>query len=293
MEQNIEYTWSDKPIDMPDTAIVKIKMFGSHADTKTSMSNPTGIEALTSRKRISGTQYVDGNGEIHDYDYSRESRSITSVKDSIKKIREYIEYNFADFECWHITLTYAEQNFDFAKTAHDFDLFIDRLKTRYKQYSLQYLRIIEPHANGAWHIHILVKSAACEEQLRLSETDTTKIWGKGNATARQVANINELVTYFGTVHSSIKNDGHKLSKTEIKQQRWHYYPKGGNIFAKSNSIVPPPDGTTTKAELSKYLSEHNYNTESSKQSSLFVSDTETGVIYNQINYQRFDKNADL
>lgn len=288
MENNTGYTWSNKLSDIPDKSKVKVTMYNGYADTVTTKNNPAGIAALQERKRISKTEYVDSVGEIHEYK-SSEGRDL---KDTIKKIRKYIEYNFIDFECWHITLTYAEQEFNYAKAAHDCELFLGRLATRYKKYAFEYFRIIEPHANGAWHIHILVKSATEDIQIKLSASVITEVWGKGNATARQVGAIQEMINYFGTVHTHIKQNGHKLSKTEKKQLRWHYYPKRVRIYAKSNGIEEPPEDDTTTDELSDYLSEHGYDTNSSSQSSLYISDTETGVILNTINYQRFNKIAD-
>lgn len=288
MENNIGYTWSENLSDMPNKSKVKVTMYNDHADTVITKNNPAGIAALQNNKRISKTEYLDEFGEIHEYN----SNNKRDLKDTIKKIRKYIEYNFTDFECWHITLTYAEQEFNYAKVAHDCELFLGRLATRYKEYALEYFRIIEPHANGAWHIHILVKSATADIQLKLSAATITEVWGKGNATARQVSKIKEMINYFGTVHSIIKEDGHKLSKTEIKQLRWHYYPKRVRIHAKSNGIKEPPEDDTTTDKLLDYLSEHGYDTNSSNQSSLYVCDTETGVILNTINYQRFNKIED-
>lgn len=241
MKNKTDYTWSNTLADMPDTAKVKVTMYKNYADTVTTKSNPAGTAALRNARRISKTQYVDSDGEIHEYKTSE----VRDLKDTIKKIRKYIENNFTDFECWHIALTYAEQNFDFRQAADDCKSFLGRLATRYKEYSFEYLRIIEPHANGAWHIHILVKSAVENIQLKLSETVITEVWGNGNATARQVGKIQEMINYFGTVHSHIKSDGHKLSKTEIKQLRWHFYSKRVRIQAKSNGIVEPPEDDTT------------------------------------------------
>lgn len=288
MKDNTGYTWSNKLSDMPDTAKVKVTMYKDYADTVTTKNNPAGIAALQNHKRISKTEYVDNDGEVHEYK-SNESRNL---KDSIKKIRKYIEYNFTDFECWHVTLTYAEQTFDFGQAAHDCELFLGRLATRYKNYVFEYFRIIEPHANGAWHIHILVKSATDDIQLKLSSAVITEVWGLGNATARQVGAIQEMINYFGTVHTHIKQDGHKLSKTERKQLRWHYYPKRKRIYAKSKGIAEPPEDDTTTDKLLDCLSKHGYDTNSSSQSSLYISDTETGVILNTINYQRFNKKED-
>lgn len=288
MKNNTGYTWSNKLSDMPDTAKVKVTMYKDHADTVTTKNNPAGIAALQEHKRISKTEYVDNDGEIHEY----KNNEVRDLKDSIKKIRKYIAHNFTDFECWHVTLTYAEQTFDFGQAAHDCELFLGRLATRYKNYAFEYFRIIEPHANGAWHIHILVKSATDDTQLKLSSAVITEVWGLGNATARQVGAIQEMINYFGTVHTHIKQDGHKLSKTEQKQLRWHYYPKRKRIYARSNGIEEPPEDDTTTDKLLDCLSEHGYDTNSSSQSSLYISDTETGVILNTINYQRFNKKED-
>ena len=289
MENQVGYVWSDKLSNMPDNAKVKITMYKDHADTVITKNNPAGIAALQNAKRISKTQYVDNDDEVHEY----KSNEVRDLKDTIKRIRKYIEYNFADFECWHITLTYTVQTFDFGQAAHDCELFLGRLATRYKEYVFEYFRIIEPHANGTWHIHILVKSATADTQLKLSAAVITEVWGKGNATARQVGAIQEMVNYFGTVHSNIKADGHKLSKTELKQLRWHYYPKEKRIYARSNGIVEPPEDDTTIGKLSDYLSEHGFDTNSSSQSSLAVCNTETGEILNKINYRRFNKKEDL
>lgn len=289
MDDKITYTWSDELADMPDTANVKVTLYNDYADTITYNNNSSGTEALQNNRRISATQYVDDNGEIHDYDYSRKNRSIESTKESIKKIRKYIVYNFNDFECWHITLTYKIQEFDFTKAARDCDLFLDRLATRYNEYKIEYLRVIEPHKNGAWHIHILVKSSIEGVHIKLSNSVISKIWGLGNTTANQVYSVDNIAAYLGTAHSEIKNTAHKLSKTEQKQLRWRYYPKGERIYTKSNGIKSPPSSKMSNSELSAYLSEQGYDIQSDTQSSLRVSDAETGAIINTVNYQTFQK----
>lgn len=288
-QNNFTYTWSDELAEMPDDAIVKVTRFTRHAEAVTVKNNRKGIEALQNNRRISSTQYVDADGVIHDYECKGKERSVDSVKESIKKIRSLIQYNFLDFELWHVTLTYAEHEYDFKKAANDFVLFFGRLETHYRQYKLEYLRIIEAHDNGAWHTHVLMKTADPKIQLRLSAAEIEQVWGKGSVKARQVGSVDEMIKYFGTVHREIKQDGHKLSKTEQKQLRWHYYPPKERIYAKSNGIKTPPTDKIEKDELQEYLQEYGYKTTSNSQSSLVVTDTETGKQLNTINYETFIK----
>jgi len=280
---------------MAKTATTKITLFKDRARAKTYSSTSTGKGFLTTT-RISKEQFVDGDGVIRDYNKYDDRLHSDGISVSIKKVRDYIEYNFTAFDSWLITLTYTPQEFDFDKVVKDFEKFYNNRLTayymKYNGYKFEYLRLIEPYENGAWHVHLLLKSAVEGEQLRLSADVIEKKWKHGEIRLTQIYNAEGLACYFGTVYNNddIK-DKNTLTKTMIKQLRWYHYPVERKIYTKSNGIKKPPGADTTEEEKKDVLQENGYETESYRDSSLLRTDAKTGETINGINYQNFKKRA--
>ena len=200
-------------------------------DVVTSNANKKGDSPLTKIKRISKDSYINLiTGEVSEYKRTgSKGDNFAAIKSSISKIRELILNNFTAFEGFLITLTYDKPVMDFNIATKDFVKFFDRLKYHYSNYKFEYLRIIEPHENGAWHIHVIVKSGIENQQIRFNQDDIIKVWSGGSIKISQITDVDGLARYFGTCHNKRHNTG-VMSKTMQKQSRWHYYPANVKII---------------------------------------------------------------
>lgn len=271
-----------------DTARSKMISYNNaeRIDIITSNGSKSGTKALTNIKRISKDSYVDlSTGEVREYKKSvSKADNIVAVKQSVRKIRMLILNNFTAFEGFHITLTYSEPMSDFNTAAKDYAKFFDRLKYYYHQYSFEYLRIIEPHAKGACHIHVIIKSGVKGQQIRIEENVVSKLWHGGSVKVTQIYNVEGLARYFGTFHSETTDQKNNL-KTMDKQSRWHYYPSNVRIYSKSKGIKYPAEIVTSYADAKKLLAEYKLISDPITYHAI----TESDDVVNSVLYERYKK----
>lgn len=252
MDRNIKIERSNEAHPLPPSVNVKITAYNDgHTDAVYSKANDIATAALTSSKRISRTNYVDtATGEIKEYKHSlTKADNIETFKESLKKLRRLILHNFAAFESFFITLTYAK-DIDYYQTRKDFDCFYNKLRYHYKGYLFDYLCIVEPQGSGKWHIHLLLKSAD-DKQIRISSTDVQNLWNNGNTSCKQIYDVSGLAAYFGTFNRDNKESG--TAKSAIKTERAGFYPSGARIYTKSKGIIYPVSETFSLEEAEKRL----------------------------------------
>ncbi len=249
--------------------------------------NTTGQNALSMTKRISKSQYMQvDTGEVFDYNVSElKADNTVSIKNSLKKLRKLILNNFIEFESFFVTLTYSEEMTDFDRAVNDYSKFYDNLKYHYRQYRLEYLRIIEPTESGVWHIHVLLKTSLCEERFVIKQEDVQTLWQHGSVNVKQVNDIQGLAAYFCTYHSKKSLANMWKSKSKAKQMRWKYYPRGAKIYTKSRGVVYPESVKVTRGQAEEFLDGYVRV----RESSITVSDTVTGNIINRVNYEHYKK----
>lgn len=271
---------------LPDEAVTTVTYIGEEATAVTSQ-NTAGGKALSTTKKISGDEYVNTEtGEVRKYRKNKSRTEDTaSIKATLKKLRELILNNFKEYESYFVTLTYAEDMQDFNKAVSDFRKFMDKFPNAYKDFKIEYLRIIEPTENGNWHIHCLIKTNVYSEKFILRESDIQNCWKYGTVKAEQIYDVNGLANYFCTVHSDKNLHEPPFTKSKIKQMRWRYYPVGARIYSKSNGIKYPKKEKVLHRDLDEVLSDYN----ASKKSTLNVIDENTGVVVNRITYETFHK----
>ena len=275
---NLEFVSCDFS-PLPDDCPAKATFFKDMIDVATWQRSLTGI------KRISKTQYINiETGEIFEYEIGNQKADNTlSIKNSLKRIGVLIRDNFAELKSFFVTLTYAEEMQDFDKAVSDFRKFYDKLKYHYKQYQLEYLRIIEPTENGIWHIHILLKSSIDSGKFIIKQEDVQALWKYGSVKVKQIYNVNGLIKYFCTYHSEKSMKNMRNSKSKMKQARWKYYPYGARIYAKSKGIVYPREERGTRIELDKYVVGHT----KIKETSVIVQ-SDTGSVFQRMTREYFD-----
>lgn len=162
----------------------------------------------------------------------------------------------------HLTLTYYPQVFDAYQPAQDFKLFWKKVLYRYPDY--RYISILEPHDNGAWHLHVLLRSFRESPQpidLKLLK----QLWTYGNTDARFLTDSPAFGAYFLPTE---RND---------KLKRLHYYPSGIRLYNSSRGMQRPIKKFMTLKEAS-YLTQ-NLELVSPTQIDILSSD---GHLLNQI-----------
>jgi hypothetical protein len=100
----------------------------------------------------------------------------------MRKLEQILKTNFDTVRnannALFVTLTYAELQFDADKVMADFKKFIKRLKYMYSTHKLDYVVVVEPHASGAWHLHMCIKSD--QPKLFIDNNEVMEpTWGHG------------------------------------------------------------------------------------------------------------------
>ncbi len=141
--------------------------------------------------------------------------------------------NFKNNDTKLITLTYATPQ----KRG---DLLAKDLKNYFKslsKYQFEYITVIEPHKNGSFHAHILLKFNSNPATNKLLKEK----WKHGHSKVEKVKNINALAHYFTS------------EKTEKKAKRLHFYPPNFKIYRSSSGIISPKAIKMTKEQfMSEY-----------------------------------------
>lgn len=271
---------------LPDESPSKVTFMGDAIEIVTSQST-SGQNALSMIKRISKSQYMRvDTGEVFEYNVSEQKADNTvSIKNSLKKLRRLIQTNFKEYESFFVTLTYSDEMRDFDKAVNDYSKFYDNLKYHYRQYRLEYLRIIEPTESGTWHIHILLKSSICKERFVIKLETVQTLWQHGSTKVEQVYNVQGLAAYFCTYHSKKSLANMRKSKSKAKQMRWKYYPCGARIYAKSKGIAYPTTLDTIRGNVDQFLTGYIDNGKSSYK----FTNKKRGNVIKIVNYEHYKK----
>lgn len=262
---------SHDDIDIEPFSTVTRKRFPKYVEIS-SMSRQNKTIKI---KKLDKDRYLNlMTGEIGYFEHTENrAQSLDYLAQSIKKIKDLINYNFqgTENEKW-VTLSYKDgvknPMRDVKKLYKDVSLFMKRLQYFYKDFGkLEYINCIEPQGTGSFHCHILVKF---EKEIYFNKPDLEKIWGHGWAYAKQKKDVRNLggyiSAYLGNIRSNDKNKyllkkkgikniefttTEKEKKAYIKGGRLHFYPTGIQIFRKSKGIVYPPVDVVKKGDAIK------------------------------------------
>ena len=172
----------------------------------------------------------------------------------------------------HLVLTYYPQTFDAYQPARDFKPFWKKVLYRYPDY--RYISVLEPHANGAWHLHVLLRSFSESPQL-IDLKRLQQLWPHGGTNARFLTDSPAFGSYF------------LPTQRNEKLQRLHYYPLGIRLYNSSLSMHRPIKEFMTLEEAS-YLTQ-GLKLISPSQIDILSSD---GYLLNQIRREVFQISAD-
>ena len=215
---------------------------------------------------IKGDRYVVlETGEIKNMNQESEKRTdnLDSVRRTMKRLRRLIGANFVSNEInrkdqlW-ITLTYREDVNATDKNSpeivyKDFKRFIRKLREKYNP-TIEYIAVLEPHASGRWHLHVLMKTMN-NSKLYIPNSDIENLWGKGFTSTKRLKNSDNVSAYVMAYVSNVEIDlkssdkGKANSKKVIKGGRLSFYPKGIRIYRRSRNLVDPKIQKGQKREV--------------------------------------------
>lgn len=286
--------------------LVRLKEMGNIYEVR-SMSRTPAMPI----KKLNKDYFVElGTGEIKEFKHTEHrTDNLTSVAQSLKHMREYINTNITDpRKVLFITLTYAANMQDPEQLYNDFRKFNMRLAYYIRKNDLplyEYLVAIEPQARGSLHAHLLLVFQ--KKAPFIPSVDLAKIWGHGFIKIRALKNIDNIGAYLsaylgdmelgealgvGTSGNSFKvvettdESGNRQSKAIVKGARLRLYPKGFRLFRKSKGIVPPVIKDFTEAEAMQEIG----NAALTYEKTIKIVD-DSGKTCNIINYRHYNKKS--
>lgn len=234
--------------------------------TVTKMGHITEIQYmekmnLTAKiKKINKDQYVVlETGEIKEFKHiENRSESYNSLRQTFKKIRYLINYNFHGHgNELHVVLTYEKNITDNKVLYADFKRFMTRLKRKYQDVSsIDYINVVEPQGRGAWHCHLLLRFNDINK-IFIPHAELSEMWSEGFVYIKSLKDVDNIGAYLSayladleltddTFRVAVKEDLKIVerevegeTKRFIKGGRLHMYPPGMNLYRKSRGIHFP------------------------------------------------------
>lgn len=227
--------------------------------TVTKMNHLTEIQYMEKMntsaniKKISKDSYVNlTTGEICDFNKTdNRSQGLNSLYQTFKKLRYLINGNFVgEKNELFVTLTYGGENRpnvgESSRISADFKSYHRKLQRRFG--NVQFIRVLEPHADGHAHLHVLLRFDD-HKSIYLSNSENAGFWGHGFVRVNRLSNIDNIGAYVSAYltdlpiseaesldsNSVVEKEGKKY----VKGGRVKYYPTGKQIFNKSKGIKYP------------------------------------------------------
>lgn len=211
-------------------------------------------------KKISKDQYVVlETGEIKEFNHiENRSESYNSLRQTFKKIRYLINYNFHGHgNELHVVLTYEKNITDNKVLYADFKRFMTRLKRKYQEVSsIDYINVVEPQGRGAWHCHLLIRFNDINK-IFIPHNELSEMWSEGFVYIKSLKDVDNIGAYLSAYLADIELDDKTIgiafsenrkvvereingeTKRFIKGGRLHLYPAGMNLYRKSKGILFP------------------------------------------------------
>lgn len=235
---------------------------------RTSFVPACHIKKVTDGAYMKGKYLPSGefvtDGEIYEVAKKPEGimRNRRSLRQIFRTLRQLIAANYTGGNSeLFVTLTYADQHNNPDKIYKDLDKFWKRLKYRYP--ALKYIAIVEPHASGNFHIHMLLANTNGEE-LYIPDAEMRKIWGQGITTTERLDDVDHMGAYFIAYFTNMEltpdevkiyadqdDVEYKNGKAYIKGKRLDYYPEKMRIYRHSSNCDKPQ--RRTGAEVDELL----------------------------------------
>ena len=190
-------------------------------------------------KKIDKEHYIVlSTGEIKEYNRNPKMKDIKSVKRSLDTAYRIIQFNWdSNKRTRLLTLTYKENMTDTIKLQKDFEKFIRKLRSKYKNTKIEYIYFVEPQKRGSLHIHAILFFD--KDRIPSLENTVSTIWTQGKF---QIENIRDIVAL-----------GKYLCKNREKDKRLDMYPSNMKIYKKSAGIKTPPREYKTGKEIKQII----------------------------------------
>ena len=185
------------------------------------------------------------------------------IRRAMKRLKGLVRTNFGrhySFERQaHLTLTYQGAMHCRETLEKNLKSFIRLMRKHHPEHEFAYIAVMEPHASGGWHIHMLLKSNLPlwhdNGVVGLCYKKTRELWRKaikrGGAVrhSRLPEDREDLGTYFTAYFSTIIPDEveasgdreamRAASKAAVKGSRLKFYPSGFKFYRCSRNIERP------------------------------------------------------
>lgn len=213
------------------------------------------IKKVSKHEYMKGVYKADGSfltdGEVYTFaEKEFPMRNRRSLRQIFRTLRQLITTNFKGGESeLFLTLTYAIQHNDPDQIYHDIDKFWKRLKYAYPD--LKYIAIVEPHASGMFHVHMLLSDTS-GDPLFIPWERLVSLWGLGSIEVERLEDIDNVGAYFIAYFSNLEltPDEVKLYEAEgdvemkngkayIKGKRLDFYPENMRIYRHSRNCDKP------------------------------------------------------
>lgn len=191
------------------------------------------------------------------------STNVTSLERSKKRLVHLLYNNFAVPFALHITLTYAKKEYSYSTVCKDFSKFRKRLCYRFSKVS--FVSIYEPHKDGSWHIHLILKDCKGIKRELLEN-----LWSKGRA--------------------NLKRFNVKASPYFCKSKRLSHYPAGARLYTKSRNVIPPIEQKTDIPSFKRKVVGMNCISQEGKR--LVVEEKGKKRVLNNFLFQKYSKGND-
>lgn len=248
---------------------VNVEVMNDEIVTFTKMNHISEIQYLSAvntqarTRKLNAEEYVDlRTGEIKQFELSENrADNVNSLKKTFKKLRYLINNNFVgNLNEFFITLTFSPDESGWRPSVADTEylakcmkVFIQRLKRKYGQ--IEFVRVLEPHADGHAHYHMLIRFDDYEN-IYIANSELNALWGHGFVRINSLKDVDNIGAYVSAYFSDIElteQTGHdelmsatgkteileKSGKKYIKGGRLKYYPSGVQIFNKSKGLKYP------------------------------------------------------
>ena len=196
------------------------------------LSHRTNSPTMFPIQRLNDKEYlVKSSGEIREYNTSNHLNP-KSYKRMCVKLRDLIIHNFTNDDTKLVTLTYATPQKRGDQVQKHLTNYFKSIRTKHE---FDYITVIEPHKNGSFHAHIMMKFNSTPAKNKFLKEK----WKHGHAKVEKVRNINALAHYF---------------TSEQKANRLHFYPPNFKIYRKSSGVISP---TTQKMTKEQFINEYD------------------------------------
>ncbi len=219
-------------------AISKVYLTGNIAEVVTVQKRTDNLKRFLRQDK---DHYLDlSTGEVSEYRHSEyKLANPSNIRKSLETMRRIINANFCGSDCErHIVLTYGELMTDTDKLYKDVSHFVANLR---RHYPFEYIAIVEPHADGRWHVHLLVKQSG-NGDFFIPVSQIQRFWKHGGVHISKLPACDNYGAYFSAHVTDLdlsEDQENPASKKIVKGARLKYYPTGMKIYRCSRGIIRP------------------------------------------------------